>query len=226
MSADLENEPNEPRKRVRDPEATRQALLAACSTLLARQGPDAVSVSAVAKLAGFNRGTAYQHFSSREDLVAATVEWVSDTMFREVFGDPENTGLRKIEEVDVPVMTRRLTRFAMDNAEMGRSWLLQILASPDPKSDRFWKTYQGSIEHFTQTELAQPDMDSEAFSVLILSGTFLWPVWAQSQAHDDVEREHLALRMSREILRLSLFGSMKAEHFPEVVARLREPLDP
>ncbi len=216
---------SERKKRVRNPDATRRSILEASSTMLAAQGPDSVSVSGVANRAGINRGTAYQHFQSREELVAATVEWVSDQMFRQVYGDPENTMLRSVEQVDVPEMMHRLTAFAMDNAEMGRSWLLQILASPNPQADRFWQTFQGSIEQFAKTDLAQPDIDAEAFSVLILSGIFLWPVWAQSHAKNEEERNILAQRMSREILRLSLFGSMQPQQFPDVVARLGRPIE-
>ena len=41
--------------------------------LLARSGPEGVSLSEVARLAGVNRGTAYQHFDTREGLIEATV---------------------------------------------------------------------------------------------------------------------------------------------------------
>ena len=212
------------KKRTRDPLATRNAILVAASSLFAQQGADSVSVSAVANLAGVNRGTAYQHFPSREELIAATTEWVSYRMFRAVYGDPETIGDRRVEEVDVPETMHRLSVFAMENAELCRSWLLQILASENPVADPFWKEFQGSLERFAQTELAQDNVDSEAMSVLVLSGVFLWPVWVRSHAKTDEERRDLANRMTRELLRLCLFGSMNPASFPDVVARLREPL--
>jgi AcrR family transcriptional regulator len=214
---------NEPRKRrSRDPAATREAILDASSTLLARQGPDAISLSAVAKLAQVNRGTAYQHFETREKLVDATMEWVSQTIFRAVFGDPETIGERRVEEVDVPEMTDRLASFAMENSELCRIWLLQLLASPEPTADPFWREYHGSVGRFARTDLSQDDIDPEVLSVLMLSGTFLWPVWARSHAKTDEERKRLAHRYSREVLRLSLYGSMKPTSFPDVVAQLGE----
>ena len=212
------------KKRTRDPLATRHAILEASSSLFAQQGADSVSVSAVANLAGLNRGTAYQHFPSREELIAATIEWVSMRMFRAVYGDPQTIGERRVEEVDVPETMHRLSVFAMENAELCRSWLLQILASENPVADPFWKEFQGSLERFAQTELAQDNVDSEAMSVLVLSGVFLWPVWVRSHAKTDEERRKLAIRMTRELLRLCLFGSMNPASFPDVVARLREPL--
>ena len=62
-------------RRRRDPESTRVAILEAAKTVLAREGAEALSVSSVAKLAGVNRGTAYQHFQVKEDLVRATLDW-------------------------------------------------------------------------------------------------------------------------------------------------------
>ena len=74
------------KRRARNPEATREAILVAAQTMLAKDGPEALSLSKVAVLAGVNRGTAYQHFETREKLVAATIDWVSDQMFEAVFG--------------------------------------------------------------------------------------------------------------------------------------------
>ena len=50
----------------------REAILGAASHMLALRGPDGASLSEVAHLAGVNRGTAYQHFETREKLIAAT----------------------------------------------------------------------------------------------------------------------------------------------------------
>src|ERR1700751_4782962 len=143
------------KRRPRDPEGTREAILEAARTRLAADGPEGLSLSEVAHLAGVNRGTAYQHFETREKLIQATAEWVSDKLFRAVFGDPETIGERRVEQVDVAELTDRLASFAMDNPELCRVWLLQLLASPDPASDPFWKEYEGSLARFARTELAQ-----------------------------------------------------------------------
>ena len=96
------------KRRPRDPVATRAVILDAAARLLSRDGPDGVTLSAVAILAGVNRGTAYQHFETREKLVEATVQMVSDRIFREVFGDPETIGERQVEQVDMVEVTERL----------------------------------------------------------------------------------------------------------------------
>src|ERR1700744_4726537 len=75
-------------RRKRDPEGTREAILEAARQILSQDGKEGVSVAQVAQRAGVNRGTAYQHFQTREQLIEATAAWVSDKLYRSVFGDP------------------------------------------------------------------------------------------------------------------------------------------
>lgn len=210
------------KRRPRDPVATRAVILEAACTLLSRDGPDGVTLSAVAQLAGVNRGTAYQHFETRQNLVEATVQMVSDRIFREVFGDPETIGERQVEQLDMVEVTERLAYFAMENPELCRSWFLQVLSLPDPTADPFWREYSGSIARFAQTDLAEPGIDAEAWSIISLAGTFLWPVWAHSRSQGEDERRALAKRFAHEMLRLSMYGSINAAKFPEIAAQLAD----
>jgi AcrR family transcriptional regulator len=208
-------------RRSRDPAATREAILEAARTLLAKDGPEGISLSEVAQLAGVNRGTAYQHFATREKLIEATAKWVSEKMFREVFGDPATLGERVIEQVDIGDPTDRIADFAMENPELCRVWLLQLLASPDPTEDPFWNEYHGSVARFSKTDLSQENIDTEPFAVIMLAGAMLWPVWARSHARDDEERRRLSRRFAQEVLRLCMHGSVKPEHYPQIEARLQ-----
>lgn len=210
------------KRRPRDPAATREIILEAARTLLAKDGPEGISLSEVAHLAGVNRGTAYQHFETREKLILATSEWVSDKLFRAAFGDPETIGERRVEEVDVAAMNDRLAEFAMENHELCRVWLLQVLASSDPAADPFWREYLGSLERFAASDMAEPGVDAEVLSVLNLAGVFFWPIWAGAHAKSDDGRAALARRFSQESLRLSLYGSMRAAAFPDIVQRLAD----
>ena len=215
------------KRRPRDPEGTREAILEAARSRLAADGPEGLSLSEVAHLAGVNRGTAYQHFETREKLIKATAEWVSDKLFQAVFGDPETIGERRVEQVDIAELTDRLANFAMDNPELCRVWLLQLLSSPDPASDPFWKEYEGSQARFARTELAQANVDTEVVSVIMLAGAFLWPVWARSHATSETERRALAKRFAQECLRLSMFGTLRSDRFPEIDERLKaQPTKP
>ena len=209
-------------KRTRDPEATREAILEAARTLLAKDGPEGVSLSEVAKLAGVNRGTAYQHFETREKLIAATADSVSDKLFRAVFGDPETVGERRVELVDVGDLSDRLASFAVENPELGRIWLLQLIASEDPSRDMFWREYHGSIARFALTELAEDAIDTEVASIIMLAGTFLWPIWSRSHSKSAGERKALARRFCNESLRYSMYGTLNEEKFPQLAQRLKE----
>lgn len=205
-------------RRPRDPQATRAVILEAACSLLAKDGPEGISLSQVALLAGVNRGTAYQHFETREKLIEETLAYVSDKLYRAVLGEPGEE--REVERVSVVDVGERLASFAMDNPELCRVWLLQILSAPDPSSDPFWREYAGSIGRFAETDMAQPGIDVEVWSIITLAGNFLWPVWARAHSHGDEERASLAHRFAREMLRLSLHGTLQADKVPEVVAEL------
>jgi AcrR family transcriptional regulator len=204
------------KRRPRDPVATREVILEAARALLAKDGPEGLSVSAVATLAGVNRGTAYQHFETREHLVSATTQSVSDQLFRAAFGDPETVKDRRVEDVDVTLLTTTLADFAVDNPALCRIWFLQLLASDEPAQDPFWREYAGSLRRFTETDLAQPGIDSDVFSLLMLAGNFLWPVWTKAHEKAEPERRVLARRFALESLRLAMHGTMRAECFPDI----------
>jgi AcrR family transcriptional regulator len=208
-----------PRKRVRgarNPEGTREAILEAARQVLAQDGKEGLSVSQVARRAGVNRGTAYQHFQTREQLIEATAEWVSDKLFHAVYGDLAPVAGQTVDSVGVRRVTEHLADFAMENPELGRAWLFELLSSRRPASDRFWRAYESSFEELAKTEYAQPGIDTEVVSVLTLAGMFLWPVWARAHTRNAKERQQMAKRFSREVLRLSLHGTLRPEKYPEL----------
>jgi AcrR family transcriptional regulator len=207
--------------RVRDPESTREAILEAARTCLAHDGPEGLSLAEVARIAGVNRGTAYQHFKTRENLIAATAEWVSGKLFHAVFGDSKSNAERRVGQIDVAELTDRLSAFAMDNPELCRAWLLQVLSSPTPAKDLFWREYQGSTARFATTDLAQENVDAEVLSVIMLAGAFLWPVWARAHTNKKEDMRPLAHRFAQECLRISMYGNLRSEQYPQIARRLK-----
>jgi AcrR family transcriptional regulator len=200
--------------RRRDPGGTRAAILEAARTVLAKDGPEGLSVSQVSQLAGVNRGTAYQHFQTREQLLAATVAWVSEQLCREVFGDA--SAQSDLDATPPRGVAERLVEFAMENPELGRIWLFQFLSSSRPASDPFWKLYKTRFDRFAESEFAQPGIDREVHSVLMLLGAFLWPVWAAAHSRTAKERQEMVQRFTNESIRLSLYGTMRPEKYPEL----------
>ena len=200
----------------RDPEGTREAILEAAREVLARDGKEGLSVAQVAQRAGVNRGTAYQHFKTREELLEATVAWVSEKLYQSTFGDPEVTPDQSVEHISVEGIIQHLANFAMENPELGRIWLFELLGSKRPASDPFWRQYETNLKKFSKTEYAQPGIDTEVSSVITLAGCFLWPVWARAHTRTAKERQAMAERFSREVIRMSLHGSLRPEKYPDL----------
>lgn len=205
------------RKSKRDPQLTREAILEVAGKLLAKDGPEGLSVSQVAQLAGVNRGTAYHHFPTRETLIDETKAWVSSKLMREVFGDiDEGNG---VDQTHRPrEVIEKLANFAMENPEFGRVWLYEVLSSNQAASDPFWARYRESIDNFVESDYAQPDIDAEVHAVILLVGVFLWPVWANAHTNSAAGKKKMAQRFTDEMLRLSLHGTLIKEHFPELLA--------
>ena len=207
-------------RRKRDPEGTREAILEAAREVLAQDGKEGVSVAQVAQRAGVNRGTAYQHFQTREQLIEATAAWASERLYRSVFGDPDVARNQPVGTVDIEAVMEHLADFAMENPEIGRVWLFELLTSRRPADDPFWQKFVFNLERFAKTDLAQPGIDAEVVSVLVLAGTFLWPVWARAHARTAKERQQMSKRFSRELLRLSLHGTLRPEKYPGLDAKV------
>lgn len=208
--------------RKRDPQGTREAILQAALEILAKDGKEGLSVAQVAQRAGVNRGTAYQHFQTREQLVEAATAWVSESLCRAVFGNPEAAADQPVETIDVQALANHIVGFAMENPELGRAWLFEVLTSQRPAGDRFWRLYELNFGRFSRTEYAQPDIDVEVASVLTLGASFLWPVWVRAHARSAKERQQMARRFARELLRFSLHGSLRPEKYPELDAVVRK----
>jgi len=203
--------------RRRNKAATREDILAAARTVLASDGPDALSLSKVANLAGVNRGTAYQHFETREELIKATVESVGRQLSMTIFGNlgiDEEGHWKGEEERPVEVVVSGLVDFAVENPALCRIWLFEVLSSDNPSEDLFFRQFKESTQELANTPYAQEGVDVEALSVLMLAGYFLWPVWVDAHAKTKAQRQKMAARMRHEVLRLLLYGVLKAEAFP------------
>ncbi|TGD71380.1 TetR/AcrR family transcriptional regulator [Mangrovimicrobium sediminis] len=211
-------EQRQPRRR-RDPEGTRLAILEAAKTMLSQDGAEGLSVSGVAKLAGVNRGTAYQHFELKEDLVRATLDWVSSQLLDAVFPEDIDPGeVAGASEVDIGQLVSRMAQFsvrladfAIDNPDIGRIWLYDLLSRDNPSEDVFYKRFMRSVQDMVQGGAGEEGIDIEVLTVLMLSGFFLWPVWVSSHAQSKRARKSMSRRFAGEVLRLSMHGVLRAD---------------
>lgn len=207
------------RRRRQNPEGTRAAILEAACSLLAKDGPEGLSVSQVAQRAGVNRGTAYQHFQTREQLLEATTTWVSEKLRLAVFGEAALDGA-SVTRGDARGVAERMAAFAMDNTALSRVWLFEVLSANRPTADPFWNQFKTELELFARSGNAQPGIDVEVHAVMMLIGTLLWPVFARADRRSAQDRRQLVERFSNEMLRLSLQGTMRPDCFPELDQKL------
>ncbi len=223
-------------RRKRDPDATRDSILEAAKSILARDGAEGLSVSSVAKLAGVNRGTAYQHFQVKEDLVRATLDSVSQQLLEAVFedsdldGDPPEGALQPdlahLPEVinGMAEFNLRLARYAIDNPDIGRIWLYDVLSRENPKDDVFYKRFAQALQGLADSDASLDDMDVEVLAVIMLTGYFLWPVWVRAHARSKKARKEMAVRFAAEVLRLSMHGVLRADSHALMQAYLKSNL--
>ncbi len=207
-------------------QATREAILEAARTVLASDGPEALSVSKVAHLAGVNRGTAYQHFKTRDDLILATVGSVSEQLCATIFDGHDNDlndSGQQSRQRGVYEVISKLVEFAVENPNLGRIWLYELLSSKDPSKDPFFRHFQSTTQKLSESNFSQDGIDVEALSVIVLSGYFVWAEWVRAQSSSEPERQAMAERMRREMLRLFLHGVLKTESYPELQDILNAP---
>src|SRR6056300_1695928 len=201
-----------------DPEATRREILQAALELLSRDGPEALSVAAVARRAGVNRGTAYQHFSTREELTHATVKWIGERMYEEFYGEAERAGSKGDARLPTPEEAQeRLTRFAFENPELSQAWLFDIMTTEGEVDDRFWREYVKRLQQFVDQGFGRPGMDVEVFAFVTIASSLLWPIWVRAHSHGKTSRKIMQSRYYDEVMRLFLFGSLVPEQHRELV---------
>ena len=195
--------------RRRNPEKTRELILETASALLAKSGPDGVSVSEVANIAGVNRGTAYHHFQTRQDLTNATMDWVTERLCDELFGDPAvedwDSRTQSTDVVD------RLAAFAMSNPEFGTAWLRRMRFREDQRKDPFWEKFVKHMRSFAESDIAEKDIDVEVHSFMTLVSTFLWPLWCNANTLSSRKRKEMEVRFRDEMLRIDMHGIIDKE---------------
>ncbi|MBM4242777.1 MAG: TetR/AcrR family transcriptional regulator [Deltaproteobacteria bacterium] len=197
------------RARPRDPDATHHLILTAAQTMMAEQGPHGLTVSDVARRAGVNRGTAYQHFPTRERLVAAVIERVGrDT--KQLLDATAPSGLD--ERIDATV------EHFVGNPELVRLSLFRMLAGIPHPSTELWEGYVERVRALVASAGTSPDADGDMLAVILLGATMLWSLRVQSGG----ARAATTRRYLRELKRVMLHGVIRPEQHPDVVAALRD----
>ncbi len=190
-----------------DAQSSRSALLAAARELMAERGPEAVTVVAVAQRAGLNRSTAYQHFRKREELVAAVGESFSEEL-GEMFREPRSFG----DQIDFFVAYFR------DHPDIARIWMFSLLSGRGRSEPEGWRDYVAALERLAQSPRSQDGIDGEMLGIIGMSSALVWSLMARGRAADEEEARAQTLGFARELKRLFLFGALRPEQWPDLVA--------
>lgn len=197
------------RPRRRDFEDNRRRILDAARLTLAERGPEGLTVSEVAQRAGLNRTTAYQHFRTRDALAAAVMAELADELTGMLHAPHAMFG-----QIDHIVL------FFVDHPELARLTLRQLL-SQSQLSEPAWSSYREQIRKIAESAKAQPGIDAEMLSHLLVCVGVLWPLIARTQYEDAESARNATQRLTRELKRLLLHGVLRPDASPELAESFR-----
>jgi AcrR family transcriptional regulator len=198
-----------------DAKASRKALVAAARELFAERGPDGLTIVEVAKSAGLNRSTAYQHFRSREELTQAVAEDFAMEL-RELLKEPRGFA----EQVDFFV------HYFQEHPDIARLWMFHLLAG-ESRPREGWGGYIDSLAQLARSPHSLPGIDAEMLGVIGLTSALVWSVMAPQHAGSEKAALAETNRFGAELRRLFLAGTHKPEHLQTAAGpdRILDPPD-
>jgi len=196
--------------RRRNPAETRELILRAAQDLIAERGPEALRISDVAHAAGVNRTTAYQHFRTRDELIAAAMASFADKMSTMIDENRES-----------PDLIPRMIRYHAEHPEVARLWMYQLLSDSAAPDHSEWDRYRANMQELAESERAQPGIDADMLAVILLTTTMSSLLALNRYSDEELDHEELVSRFTKEFQRLLLYGVMKPEHWPELAANVQ-----
>jgi AcrR family transcriptional regulator len=182
-----------------DAKASRKALVAAARELFAERGPDGLTIVEVAKSAGLNRSTAYQHFRSREELTQAVAEDFALEL-RDLLREPRGFA----DQVDFFV------HYFQEHPDIARLWMFHLLAGQSRPREG-WGGYIDSLERMAKSPHSLPGIDAEMLGVIGLTSALVWSVMASQHTGSEKAAMAETNRFAAELSRLFLNGTRKPE---------------
>jgi AcrR family transcriptional regulator len=213
MSDETEATTGTERRRRSDAISSRAALLEAARSLFAERGPEALTVVEVARRAGLNRSTAYQHFKTRDDLVRA----VGDAFAREVralFARPRTLG-DQIES---------FVHYIRGRPDISRLWMYYLLGDRNENAAG-WEDYIRAMERLASSPKTRDGIDPEMLGVIGMTSALVWSLMVRQRTDSNDAALEQTQRFARELKRLFLFGALRPEDWPELTAEFEETPD-
>src|SRR5262245_64453520 len=106
-----------------------------------------------------------------------------------------------------------MSRYFCDHPQLARL-VLHHLLSESPLPERAWSSYLGQIRKIARSRDAQPGIDAEMLSHVLICVGILWPLLARAQYEDAASVRRATGRLTRELRRLLLHGVLRPEAWP------------
>jgi len=185
---------------------TRRRIVVAARQQMAERGPESLTVSGVAHSAGINRTTAYQHFRTRDELVRA----VTEEVIAEVAAHLESCR-PVVEHIDA------IAGYFLEHPELARLAIYWLLSdSPLPRAGRELLLHE--TREIVESGGARGDADPEMLGHLMMGVAVLWPLHARIEFEDETAMRSATARLARELKRVLLYGLLRPEEWPALVA--------
>lgn len=165
---------------------THQALIEAAVGMISESGVGALSVAALARTVGMDRGTVYYHFANREALLEAVSAWSAEQLTRG-FGPAESQD-RRIDFI---------ARFVLDNPDLIKLWIDDFIAPGDIR-DRYprWDDLVAGLA------AGDPTIDPEVYSTYLLAGAIIGPRIFANSVRPDLDKASIVERFRAEQQRM------------------------
>jgi AcrR family transcriptional regulator len=191
-----------------DAKQNRARLLAAARHIVSESGPEALTVSGVARRAGLNRSTAYQHFRDREQLLDAVGNEFARDLHR-MFNEPRDFGGQVDFFVD----------YFQEQPDIARIWLFRLL-SGESVGGRGWKSYVAAFERLAQSPRSQAGIDAEMLAAIAMTSAMVWSLMSRGRSSSRRAQRAETSRFAREFKRLFLHGALRPEAWPSLAEEI------
>ena len=188
-----------------DHQRTRRRILDAARRLMGEQGPESLTVSGVARAAQINRTTAYQHFRTRDELVGAVMEELTQEVGARIGADQPLE--RRIDD---------LVGYFVAHPEIARLSLHNLLGEVSFPRE-FWSPYFEELRVIGESGQLQDGVDPEMLAQVLMAVALLWPLNARVDYESPAAVRAATERFARELKRLLLYGVLRPERCPELV---------
>ena len=154
-----------PQRRNRPSERRRRDIIEGAVRFLARHGDAALSIAALSEDLGINRAIIYYHFSGRDALLDAIVDWSCEQL---------SATYAPLTAADVDV--EAVPHLVLDNPGLLRLWTDRLIGADDVR--RSYPDWAGLVSGLqVRMRAAYPgrEFDDEVFAMILLLGTILGP---------------------------------------------------